>query len=107
MDELENPQGQTQNIRTYIQVIRTSEVKIPENGCRSASSNKIHNKFQAVGAICRQAGHRFGDHVERVVPLVLQYAKMEDEELREQCLQVCREEHFQEIPRLRKVESVN
>jgi len=62
MDELENPQGQTQNIRTYI---------------------------QAIGAICRQAGHRFGDHVERVVPLVLQYAKMEDEELREQCLQAC------------------
>ena len=41
-----------------------------------------------MGAICRQAGHRFGDHVEKVVPLVLQYAKMEDEELREQCLQV-------------------
>ena len=48
----------------------------------------IISKFQAVGAICRQAGHRFGDHVEKVVPLVLQYAKMEDEELREQCLQV-------------------
>ena len=29
MDELENPQGQTQNIRTYIQVIRTSKVKTP------------------------------------------------------------------------------
>ena len=63
----------------------------------SAPYNKIHNKFQAIGAICRQAGHRFGDHVERVVPLVLQYAKMEDEELREQCLQVCKEEHFQEM----------
>ena len=63
----------------------------------SASSNKIHTKFQAIGAICRQAGHRFGDHVERVVPLVLQYAKMEDEELREQCLQVCTEERFQEM----------
>ena len=44
--------------------------------------------FKAVGAVCRQAGHRFGDHVERVVPLVLKYAKQDDEELREHCLQV-------------------
>ena len=41
-----------------------------------------------MGAVCRQAGHRFGDHVERVVPLVLKYAKQDDEELREHCLQV-------------------
>ena len=51
MDELENPQGQTQNIRTYIQVIRTSEVKTPYhpvllvmNG--SASSNKFIINFR-------------------------------------------------------------
>ena len=41
------------------------------------------------GAVCRQAGHRFGGHVERVVPLVLKYAKVEDDELREHCLQAC------------------
>ena len=41
------------------------------------------------GAVCRQAGHRFGDHVERVVPLVLKYAQVEDDELREHCLQAC------------------
>ena len=71
LEELENPQGKNQhstpaemasNIRTYI---------------------------QAVGAICRQAGHRFGAHVERVVPLVLKFARRDDEELREQCLQAC------------------
>ena len=44
-----------------------------------------------MGAVCRQAGHRFGDHVERVVPLVLKYARRDDdEELREHCLQVSR-----------------
>ena len=42
-----------------------------------------------LGAVCRQAGHRFGDHVERVVPLVLKYAQVEDDELREHCLQAC------------------
>ena len=46
--------------------------------------------LQAVSAICRQAGHRFGDHVERIVPLVLQFAAdaRDDDELREHCLQV-------------------
>lgn len=63
LEELSNNSSNTQNTRTYI---------------------------QAVGAICRQAGHRFGDHVERVVPLVLKYAQVEeDDELREHCLQAC------------------
>ena len=44
---------------------------------------------KAVGSVCRQAGHRFGEHVERVMPLVLAYAKVEDDELREHCLQAC------------------
>ena len=45
--------------------------------------------LQAVGSVCRQAGHRFGEHVERVMPLVLAYAKVDDDELREHCLQAC------------------
>ncbi|QQP58311.1 Uncharacterized protein FKW44_003584, partial [Caligus rogercresseyi] len=57
----------------------------------SSSSSTLNKRtyIQAVGALCRQAGHRFGDHVERVVPLVLEYAKEEDDELREHCLQDC------------------
>ena len=35
----------------------------------------------------RQAGHRFGEHIERVMPLVVQYSREEDDELREYCLQ--------------------
>ena len=95
MEELVNPQGQTQNIRTYIQVNKSLNllmitIHYLNSGNELQIFYSINNlKFQAVGAICRQAGHRFGDHVEKVVPLVLQYAKMEDEELREQCLQVC------------------
>ena len=31
---------------------------------------------------------RFGDHVERVMPLVMKYAEQEDDELKENVLQV-------------------
>ena len=44
--------------------------------------------IQALGSLCRQAGHRFGDHVERVMPLVMNYARQEDDELKEHVLQV-------------------
>ncbi|PSN42416.1 Cullin-associated NEDD8-dissociated protein 1 [Blattella germanica] len=37
--------------------------------------------------IHRQAGHRFGEHIERVMPLIVQYSREEDDELREYCLQ--------------------
>lgn len=36
----------------------------------------------------RQAGHRFGEHMERVTPLIEQYSRNDDDELREYCLQV-------------------
>jgi hypothetical protein len=37
----------------------------------------------------RQAGHRFGEHLERVIPLIVKYAKIDgDDELREYCIQV-------------------
>jgi len=53
------------------------------------STQNTRTYIQAIGAVCRQAGHRFGDHVERVVPMVLKYAHVEDDELREHCLQAC------------------
>lgn len=37
--------------------------------------------------VSRQAGHRFGEHVERMVPLIERYSREEDDELREYCLQ--------------------
>ena len=37
----------------------------------------------------RQAGHRFGEHLERIIPLIVKYAKVNgDDELREYCIQV-------------------
>ena len=56
---------------------------------------------QAMGSVCRNAGHRFGDHVERVMAVVLRLLNTSgrgdpDEELREHCLQVCASCHFTE-----------
>ena len=39
-------------------------------------------------AFCsRQAGHRFGENVEKVVPSLIQFISVDDDELREFCLQ--------------------
>jgi len=56
---------------------------------KSGNTSSTRTYIQALGAVCRQAGHRFGDHVERVMPLVMQYARGEDDELKEHVLQAC------------------
>jgi len=35
----------------------------------------------------RQAGHRIGEHLQKVIPLVVKFSQVEDDELREYCLQ--------------------
>jgi cullin-associated NEDD8-dissociated protein 1 len=55
---------------------------------KTSSTSTTMTYIQGLGSICRQAGHRFGDHVERVMPLVMQYARQEDDELKEHVLQV-------------------
>jgi len=40
-----------------------------------------------VCCVSRQAGHRIGEHLEKVIPLVVKYSRVEDDELREYCLQ--------------------
>ena len=55
---------------------------------KTNNTSTTRTYIQGLGAICRQAGHRFGDHVERVMPLVMQYARQEDDELKEHVLQV-------------------
>lgn len=49
--------------------------------------NVIRTYIQCIASICRQAGHRFGEHIERVMPLIVQYSNEDDDELREYCLQ--------------------
>ncbi|GIY90141.1 cullin-associated NEDD8-dissociated protein 1 [Caerostris darwini] len=50
----------------------------------NTSTTRTH--IQAIAAISRQAGHRFGEHLERVMPIIVQYCAVEDDELREYCL---------------------
>ena len=51
----------------------------------------------------RQAGHRFGEHLERIIPLIVKYAKIDgDDELREYCIQVKVHFEFQTWVRLFK-----
>ncbi|KAJ9581800.1 hypothetical protein L9F63_003869 [Diploptera punctata] len=54
---------------------------------RNTSTSTTRTYIQCIAAICRQAGHRFGEHIERVMPLIVQYSREEDDELREYCLQ--------------------
>ena len=35
----------------------------------------------------RQAGHRVGEHLERLIPLIIRFCRVEDDELREYCIQ--------------------
>nr|CAG4644545.1 EOG090X00HY [Leptodora kindtii] len=54
---------------------------------KNSTTSTTRTYIQAVGAICRQAGHRFGENVERVIPSLVQFISVDDDELREFCLQ--------------------
>jgi len=69
----------------YIKLINM----LMEELSKSNTTNNTRTYIQALGSVCRQAGHRFGDHVERVMPLVMQYARQDDDELKEHVLQAC------------------
>lgn len=54
---------------------------------RNVSTSTTRTYIQAVGAISRQSGHRFGEYLDKMVPLVVGFCNEEDDELREYCLQ--------------------
>ncbi|XP_076759288.1 cullin-associated and neddylation-dissociated 1 isoform X1 [Xylocopa sonorina] len=58
-----------------------------EGLCTQTAKNVIRTYIQCIASICRQAGHRFGEQIEKVMPLIVQYSKEDDDELREYCLQ--------------------
>ncbi|CAK9795567.1 Cullin-associated NEDD8-dissociated protein 1 [Anthophora plagiata] len=58
-----------------------------EGLCTQTAKNVIRTYIQCIASICRQAGHRFGEQIERVMPLIVQYSNEDDDELREYCLQ--------------------
>ncbi|XP_004368405.1 cullin-associated NEDD8-dissociated protein 2 isoform X3 [Trichechus manatus latirostris] len=52
-----------------------------------ASPAAIRTLIQCLGSVGRQAGHRLGNHLDRLVPLVEEFCNVDDDELRESCLQ--------------------
>ncbi|XP_065741000.1 cullin-associated NEDD8-dissociated protein 2 isoform X3 [Phocoena phocoena] len=52
-----------------------------------ASPAAIRTLIQCLGSVGRQAGHRLGTHLDRLVPLVEEFCNLDDDELRESCLQ--------------------
>ena len=53
--------------------------------------------------LSRQAGHRVGEHLERIIPMIVQYSRVEnDDELREYCIQVRLDSLF-ELPACKTV----
>lgn len=51
------------------------------------SNSQSRTYIQCVAAVCRQSGHKFGEHISKFMPIILERCKVEDEELREYCLQ--------------------
>lgn len=54
---------------------------------RTMNVSSLRTYIQCIAAISRQAGHRFGEHLEHAMPLVLQFCESEDDELKEFCIQ--------------------
>lgn len=54
---------------------------------RNSSTSTTRTYIQCLGGITRQAGHRIGEHLEKIIPLVVKYSRQEDDELREFCIQ--------------------
>ncbi|KAK3087101.1 hypothetical protein FSP39_001721 [Pinctada imbricata] len=54
---------------------------------KNTSTSTTRTFIQCVGAISRQAGHRFGEHLEKMVPPIVKFCREDDDELREYCLQ--------------------
>lgn len=67
----------------YNQVI----VHLLEGLDKPANDGTIRTYIQCLASICRQAGHRLCNHIDRVMHLLNQYSQRDDDELREFCLQ--------------------
>ncbi|XP_055377296.1 cullin-associated NEDD8-dissociated protein 1 [Condylostylus longicornis] len=49
----------------------------------------IRTYIQCLASICRYAGHRLCNHIGRIMVILQEYSRCEDDELREFCLQAC------------------
>uniref|UniRef100_A0A4W3KA74 Cullin-associated and neddylation-dissociated 2 (putative) n=2 Tax=Callorhinchus milii TaxID=7868 RepID=A0A4W3KA74_CALMI len=54
---------------------------------KNESTSMTRTYIQCIAAISRQAGHRVGEHLEKIIPLIVKYCNVDDDELREYCFQ--------------------
>lgn len=65
----------------------TIEKLVNQLVAQKSNVGTVRTYIQCIAAISRQAGHRFGDHLQGVVPLVTSFTSVDDDELKEYCLQ--------------------
>jgi cullin-associated NEDD8-dissociated protein 1 len=53
------------------------------------NAGTVRTYIQCLASICRQAGHRLCNHIDRIMNLLSVYSQRDDDELREFCLQAC------------------
>ncbi|MGH0163909.1 UNVERIFIED_CONTAM: hypothetical protein FKN15_056135 [Acipenser sinensis] len=54
---------------------------------RNESTSTTRTYIQCLAAISRQTGHRVGEHLEKIIPVLVKFCNVEDDELREYCFQ--------------------
>ncbi|ETE65812.1 Cullin-associated NEDD8-dissociated protein 1, partial [Ophiophagus hannah] len=54
---------------------------------KNDSMSTTRTYIQCIAAISRQAGHRIGEYLEKIIPLVVKFCNIDDDELREYCIQ--------------------
>ncbi|MGH0138411.1 UNVERIFIED_CONTAM: hypothetical protein FKN15_045065 [Acipenser sinensis] len=54
---------------------------------KNESMSTTRTYIQCIAAISRQAGHRIGEYLEKIIPLVVKFCNIDDDELREYCIQ--------------------
>uniref|UniRef100_A0A673A1E2 Cullin-associated and neddylation-dissociated 1 n=1 Tax=Sphaeramia orbicularis TaxID=375764 RepID=A0A673A1E2_9TELE len=72
---------------------------------RNDNMSTTRTYIQCTAAISRQAGHRIGEYLEKIIPLVVKFCNVDDDELREYCIQAfesfvrrCPKEVYQHVP---------
>uniref|UniRef100_A0A3P9AC87 TATA-binding protein interacting (TIP20) domain-containing protein n=1 Tax=Esox lucius TaxID=8010 RepID=A0A3P9AC87_ESOLU len=54
---------------------------------RAQPSSNTRTYIQCLAMVSRQGGHRVGEHLEKIIPMVVKFCSVEDDELREYCFQ--------------------
>ncbi|KAM9409522.1 cullin-associated NEDD8-dissociated protein 2 [Pholidichthys leucotaenia] len=54
---------------------------------KGPSTSMTRTYIQCLATVSRQGGHRVGEHLEKLIPMVVKFTAVEDDELRESCFQ--------------------